>query len=184
MAGGSGFKGLPMFEYRKFDLDFKGLDLSNLCMMYIFVLGAEKTGKTTLVDPLSTISTTDPFLPSFEHIGEFIRMTELGMVKLRLLELKIEHLLMPEILLTCRIRKHIFLFVFAFDDSTTLRFLYKNWIVPVKRVFLMSQQLCWETNRISKRILNLGQETLFSLMNVYFRIKNILMLILFLNVLH
>ncbi|GIX70352.1 hypothetical protein CDAR_408651 [Caerostris darwini] len=62
-------------------------------------------------------------------------MTELGMVKLRLLELKKEHLRMPEIILTCRIRKHIFLFVYAFDNSATLRFLYKNWIVPVKRAF-------------------------------------------------
>ncbi|GIY27045.1 hypothetical protein CEXT_378501 [Caerostris extrusa] len=134
-SGGELSEGLPRFEYRKFDLDFKGLDLSNLCMTYIFVVGAEKTGKTTLVDPLTTRSTTDPFLPSFEHIGEFIRMTELGMIILRLLELKIENLGMPEILLTCRIRKHIFLFVYAFDDSTTLRFLYKNWIAPVKRVF-------------------------------------------------
>ncbi|GIY33005.1 hypothetical protein CEXT_579691 [Caerostris extrusa] len=66
------------------------------------------------------------FSSCFEHIGEFIRMTELGMIILRLLELKIENLGMPEILLTCRIRKHIFLFVYAFDDSTTLRFLYKN----------------------------------------------------------
>ncbi|GIY09345.1 hypothetical protein CEXT_123541 [Caerostris extrusa] len=92
MDGGYGFsKGLRRFEYRKFDLDFKGLDLSNLCMMYIFVLGAEKTGKTSLIASLATRSATDPFLPSFKHIGEFIRMTELGMVKLRLLELKIEH---------------------------------------------------------------------------------------------
>ncbi|GIY79036.1 hypothetical protein CEXT_21111 [Caerostris extrusa] len=136
MAGGSEFyEGLPMFEYRKFDLDFKGLDLSNLCMMYIFVLGAEKTGKTSLIQSLATRFTTDPFLPNFEHIGEFIRMTELGMVKLRLLELKIEHLDMPEILLTCLIRKHIFLFVYAFDDLTTFHYLQKDYIVPVKRIF-------------------------------------------------
>ncbi|GIX70358.1 hypothetical protein CDAR_408681 [Caerostris darwini] len=138
-SGGEFSEGLPMFEYRKFNLDLKGLNLSNLCMMYIFVVGVEKTGKTTLVDSLTTRSTTDPFLPSFEHIGEFIRMTELGMVRQRLLELKIEHLGMPEILLTCRIWEHIFLFVYAFDNSATLRFLYKNWIVPVKRAFAKSQ---------------------------------------------
>ncbi|GIY09343.1 hypothetical protein CEXT_123531 [Caerostris extrusa] len=78
---------------------------------------------------------------------------------------------MPEILLTCRIRKHIFLFVFAFDDSTTLRFLYKNWIVPVKRGFTNATTIMLGNKSDLKRILNLGQETLFTLMNVYFAYK-------------
>ncbi|GIX70355.1 hypothetical protein CDAR_408671 [Caerostris darwini] len=127
MACESGFDKKPPQE-----ISLHSLKLSDLDNVYVFVLGDQGTGKTTLIDSLTTRHIYDPLLPSFQYVSESIRVTELGMVPLRLLELNREQLFLPEVSQVCRAAKHVFLFVYAIDDLHSLRYLYRNWIIYVK----------------------------------------------------
>ncbi|GIY14939.1 hypothetical protein CEXT_730031 [Caerostris extrusa] len=110
-------------------------DLFDLNIMYVFMLGDKSTGKTILIDSLRTRCISDPLLPSFQHVSESDRMTDVGMITLRLLELNREQLSLPEISQVCQAAKHVFLFVYAFDDLDSLRCLYTRWIMHVKNIF-------------------------------------------------
>ncbi|GIX70370.1 hypothetical protein CDAR_408731 [Caerostris darwini] len=113
----------------------KDLDLCELNIVYVFVLGDQGTGKTTLIDTLTTRRIYDPLLPSFQYVSESINMSDMGMITLRFLELKRFQLFLPEISQICRAAKNIFLFVYAYDDLDSLRCLYTNWIIHVKNAF-------------------------------------------------
>ncbi|GIX70372.1 hypothetical protein CDAR_408741 [Caerostris darwini] len=117
-------------------LTLQALDLCELNIVYAFVLGDQGTGKTTLIDSLTTRRICDPLLPSFEYVSESIpEGSGMNMITLRLLELKRVHLFLPEILQLCRAAKHIFLFVYAYDDLDSLRCLHTSWIIYVRNAF-------------------------------------------------
>ncbi|GIY33002.1 hypothetical protein CEXT_579661 [Caerostris extrusa] len=127
MAFQSGFYNKPLQQ-----TSLQDFESCNLNIVYVFVLGDQGTGKTTLIYSLAQRLVSDPLLPSFQYVSEGIRITELGMVTLRLLELNKEHLTLPEISQICRTAKHVFLFVYAIDDLDSLRCLYRNWIIYVR----------------------------------------------------
>ncbi|GIX70349.1 hypothetical protein CDAR_408631 [Caerostris darwini] len=130
MACKSGFDRKPMQE-----ISLQSLKLRDLDIVYVFVLGDPGTGKTTLIDYIMTRRISDHLLPSFQYVSESDRMTDIGMVTLRLLELNREQLYLPEISQVCRAEKHVFLFVYAFDDCSSFSFLYMTWILNVRKVF-------------------------------------------------
>ncbi|GIX70376.1 hypothetical protein CDAR_408771 [Caerostris darwini] len=130
MACKSGFDKTPPQE-----ISLHSLKLSDLDIVYVFVFGDKGTGKTTLIDSLTTRHISDPLLPSFQHVNESDRMTGKGMVTLRLLELQREQLSLPEISQVCREAKHVFLFVYAIDDLVGFQCLYMKWIMYVRRAF-------------------------------------------------
>ncbi|GIX70367.1 hypothetical protein CDAR_408721 [Caerostris darwini] len=109
--------------------------ISDLNIVYVFVFGDRNTGKTTLIDSLTTRRISDPHLPSFQHVNESDRMTGKGMVTLRLLELTREQLMLPEISEVCHAAKHVFLFVCAIDDLVGFKSLYEKWIPYVRWTF-------------------------------------------------
>ncbi|GIY33003.1 hypothetical protein CEXT_579671 [Caerostris extrusa] len=55
----------------------QALGLCEVNIVYVFVLGDQGTGKTTLIDYLTTRRIADPLLPSFRHVSESPRWTEL-----------------------------------------------------------------------------------------------------------
>ncbi|GIY79038.1 hypothetical protein CEXT_21131 [Caerostris extrusa] len=117
------------------EISLQSLKLSDLDIVYVFVLGDQGTGKTTLIDSIITRHVCDPLLPSFQYVRESDRMTDKGMVTLRLLELNREQLSLPEISQVCRAAKHVFLFVYACDDLPSFNFLYMRWILNVRKAF-------------------------------------------------
>ncbi|GIY34719.1 hypothetical protein CDAR_590011 [Caerostris darwini] len=130
MACKSGFDQNPPQE-----ISLQSLKLSDVDIVYVFVLGDQGTGKTTLIESLTTRRISDPLLPSFQYVTESARMTDMGMVMLRLLELNREQLSLPEILHVCRAAKHVFLFVYAYDDLPSFYFLYVRWTLYVRKEF-------------------------------------------------
>ncbi|GIY79040.1 hypothetical protein CEXT_21141 [Caerostris extrusa] len=70
------------------EISLQYLKLSDLDIVYVFGLGDHGTGKTTLIDSLTTRRIADPLLPSFPYVSESIRRTELGMITLKFLELE------------------------------------------------------------------------------------------------
>ncbi|GIY27039.1 hypothetical protein CEXT_378471 [Caerostris extrusa] len=130
MAYKSGFDRKPLQE-----ISLQSLKLFDLDIVYVFVLGDQGTGKTTLIDTSTTRRIYDHLLPSFQYVSESDRMTDKGMVTLRLLELNRKQLYLPEISHVCRTEKHVFLFVYAYDDLPSFSFLYMKWILNVRKVF-------------------------------------------------
>ncbi|GIY79043.1 hypothetical protein CEXT_21161 [Caerostris extrusa] len=110
MACKSGFDQKPPQE-----ISLQSLKLSDLDFVYVFVLGDQGTGKTTLIESSTTRRIYDPVLPSFQYVSESDRMIDKGMVTLRLLELNREQLSLPEISRVCRAAKHVF---FLFMPTT------------------------------------------------------------------
>ncbi|GIX71135.1 hypothetical protein CEXT_502801 [Caerostris extrusa] len=114
----------------------QGLHLCELNIVYVFVLGDQGTGKTTLIDSLTTRRISDPLLPSFQYVSESVpEGSATILITVRLLELKRVHLFLPEIAQVCRAAKHVFLFVYAIDDLDSLRCLHDSWIIYVRNIF-------------------------------------------------
>ncbi|GIX97351.1 hypothetical protein CEXT_693981 [Caerostris extrusa] len=111
------------------------LERSDLNIVYVFVVGDKSTGKTTLINSLTTRRISDPLLPSFQYVSEYNHMTDVGLITLRLLELNREQLSLPEILQVCQAAKHVFLFVYAIDDLVGFQCFYTKWIMYVRRAF-------------------------------------------------
>ncbi|GIY33004.1 hypothetical protein CEXT_579681 [Caerostris extrusa] len=117
------------------EISLQSLKLSDLDIVYVLVLGDQGTGKTTLIESLTTRRIPDSLLPSFQYVSESTRRTDKGVITLRLLELKREHLSLPEISQVCRAAKHVFLFVYSIDHLLGLSLLYRRWILYVRKVF-------------------------------------------------
>ncbi|GIX70373.1 hypothetical protein CDAR_408751 [Caerostris darwini] len=113
----------------------RAVKLYALNIVYVFVIGDPYTGKTHLIDLLATRRIYDPLLPSFEYVSESDRMTDIGVITLRLLELKGYHLEFPEILQVCQAAKHVFLFVFSHGNLCTFFTLDCDWISRVRAFF-------------------------------------------------
>ncbi|GIX70360.1 hypothetical protein CDAR_408691 [Caerostris darwini] len=116
-------------------ISLESMKTSDLDIVYVFVLGDEGAGKTTLIDSVTTRRIPDPLLPSFQYVSESDRMTAKGAITLRLLELKREHLSLPEISRVCRAAKRVFLFVYSIDHLLGFNFLYSRWIMYVRKAF-------------------------------------------------
>ncbi|GIX70362.1 hypothetical protein CDAR_408701 [Caerostris darwini] len=129
----------------------QGFESCILNIVYVFVLGDQSTGKTSLINSLAQRLVSDPLLPSFQYVSEYIRITELGMVTLRFLELNKEHLTLPEISQICRTAKHIFLFFYAIDDLHSLRYLYRNWIIYVRNALGWNLTTVMLGNKIDRK---------------------------------
>ncbi|GIX70353.1 hypothetical protein CDAR_408661 [Caerostris darwini] len=119
----------------KQEISLQSLKTSDLDIVYVFVLGDEGVGKTTLIDSVTTRRICDPLLPSFQYVSESDRMTDKGAITLRLLELKREHLSLPEISQVCRAAKNVFLLVYAIDHLLGFNICYCRWIICVKMAF-------------------------------------------------
>ncbi|GIX97350.1 hypothetical protein CEXT_693971 [Caerostris extrusa] len=102
-------------------------------VVYVFVFGDQGTGKTTLINSVTTRRISDPLLPSFQYVSESDRMTDMGMITLRLLELNRGHLTSPEISQICRTAKHVLLFVFAIYDLHGFNFV--RLMINVRKAF-------------------------------------------------
>ncbi|GIX71133.1 hypothetical protein CEXT_502791 [Caerostris extrusa] len=99
------------------------------------MIGDRCTGKTHLIDLLATRRISDPLLPSFEYVSESDCRTEIGVITLRLLELRRYHMHSPEIMQVCKAAKHVFLFVFSHGNLRSLCGLNYDWIFHVREIF-------------------------------------------------
>ncbi|GIY16433.1 hypothetical protein CDAR_170401 [Caerostris darwini] len=115
-----------------FRITDKNIVLSIFNTVYIFVVGDEATGKTSLIRAFTNARIEDAFLPSFDYVYTYTHWTMSGPLELRIVELRLEDLSLKEVRRVSLKLKHVFLFVFSVDNSAGAYRMERTWAPCVK----------------------------------------------------
>ncbi|GIY88197.1 hypothetical protein CEXT_189621 [Caerostris extrusa] len=100
--------------------------------VYIFVVGDEATGKTSLIRAFTNVRIEDAFLPSFDYVYTYTHRIMSGSLELRIVELRLEDLSLKEVRRVSHKLKHVFLFAFSVDNSAGAYRMERTWVPCVR----------------------------------------------------
>ncbi|GIY87537.1 hypothetical protein CDAR_224371 [Caerostris darwini] len=100
-------------------------------VVYVFVLGNKKCGKSSLIRAFGTDTIVDSNLPSLT-VFELRALLSHSLFILRFCELSRETFRLEEVKRTCQQQNAVLIFCFALDDINSLHTINMNWIAPLR----------------------------------------------------